>query len=373
MTSDRAPVGADVGSPSPPAKVRRRRSQSERAAAYLLEQGLLSSRQVLEDGVRLTASGSDRAVTVQAHVGAGGGWVVKLGRRGNPDWVRREARCYGATKALASAPPITPEVLRADERRAIVVTRLVDPGRTLHDFFTGGGRLDGPEVDSLARTLAALHAGTVDPAPELPDEMPWILGGGAAGAAATAADQDGMWALFGHGADRRALRAGVAAARRSWRRHCLIHGDVKWDNCLLADNPDGPASVLLIDWELGGRGDPAWDVATAVQEFLVTPAPPRPGGDALSSVLGSEAGGALGRLLSAYARAAGLGGRTELRELIERTSLYAGTRLIQSACELASVEQGLGALAAGALGLAEAVCRDPGALAGELLRKVTSR
>lgn len=44
----------------------------------------------------------------------------------------------------------------------------------------------------------------------------------------------------------------------------LIHGDIKGDNVLV--RPDG--SVLLIDWELAGAGDPGWDLGGGLLAVL---------------------------------------------------------------------------------------------------------
>lgn len=44
--------------------------------------------------------------------------------------------------------------------------------------------------------------------------------------------------------------------RASWRRATLIHGDLKSDNIVV---PRPITKPVLIDWELAGIGDPAWD------------------------------------------------------------------------------------------------------------------
>ena len=35
------------------------------------------------------------------------------------------------------------------------------------------------------------------------------------------------------------------------------------------ENEDGPVELWIVDWEAVGFGDPAWDVAGALQDFLV--------------------------------------------------------------------------------------------------------
>jgi hypothetical protein len=57
---------------------------------------------------------------------------------------------------------------------------------------------------------------------------------------------------------------------QEWRCDSFIHGDIKWDNCLLCRYPTtGRAARLkIVDWELAGLGDPCWDVGAAFSSYL---------------------------------------------------------------------------------------------------------
>jgi Ser/Thr protein kinase RdoA (MazF antagonist) len=50
----------------------------------------------------------------------------------------------------------------------------------------------------------------------------------------------------------------------------LVHGDLRWDNCLAVTAPPARrrTRVLVIDWELAGRGSAAFDVGTVMAEYL---------------------------------------------------------------------------------------------------------
>jgi aminoglycoside phosphotransferase (APT) family kinase protein len=50
----------------------------------------------------------------------------------------------------------------------------------------------------------------------------------------------------------------------------FVHGDLRWDNCMLVAAPGARrrTRVLLVDWELGGRGPAALDIGTALAEYL---------------------------------------------------------------------------------------------------------
>ena len=59
---------------------------------------------------------------------------------------------------------------------------------------------------------------------------------------------------------------------KCWRTEALIHGDVRFDNTLIQVTELGDVSSIklwIVDWEMVQIGDPAWDVAGALQDFLV--------------------------------------------------------------------------------------------------------
>jgi hypothetical protein len=55
-----------------------------------------------------------------------------------------------------------------------------------------------------------------------------------------------------------AIRDGLATSHGEWQRTAIIHGDLRLDNIMFLP----PNDFRLIDWELWGTGDPAWDLGT---------------------------------------------------------------------------------------------------------------
>lgn len=56
----------------------------------------------------------------------------------------------------------------------------------------------------------------------------------------------------------------------NWDRHTIINGDLKWDNVLLYKRDDlNQFDIKIIDWELIEFGDPAWDIAGILHDFLI--------------------------------------------------------------------------------------------------------
>lgn len=52
----------------------------------------------------------------------------------------------------------------------------------------------------------------------------------------------------------------------SWQFETLIHGDMRWENCLVRTDRD---TIHFVDWELANLGDGAWDVAGILHSSLV--------------------------------------------------------------------------------------------------------
>jgi thiamine kinase-like enzyme len=57
--------------------------------------------------------------------------------------------------------------------------------------------------------------------------------------------------------------------RGEWRAHTLIHGDLKWANCMVTSAGTGRRKGLkLVDWEHSSVGDPCWDVGSVFNDYL---------------------------------------------------------------------------------------------------------
>jgi len=66
--------------------------------------------------------------------------------------------------------------------------------------------------------------------------------------------------------------ASLDGLRDQWREQCLVHGDLRWDNCLAHPAPGATrlSRLRIIDWELSLLGDPCWDVGTVFANCLNT-------------------------------------------------------------------------------------------------------
>lgn len=154
------------------------------------------------------------------------------------------------TDALADA---LPQAVLVDERRQVLV------------LFAAGQSPLAP-TPSLAWSLGKLTAGWHKATAGLP--LPVTASAGILRLPTTDPDD---WGLRAHAARRLGERIAadpllsglLEAGAAAWRPECLVHGDLKWDNCLVEAN-----RVRVIDWELSGLGDPAWDVSCVIAEQL---------------------------------------------------------------------------------------------------------
>ncbi|MDH3525268.1 MAG: aminoglycoside phosphotransferase family protein [Acidobacteriota bacterium] len=138
-----------------------------------------------------------------------------------------------------------------------------------------------------------------------------------------------------------AIPAGLEAARSAWRLDTVIHGDIRSDNVLLRAEPASEAGrLLLVDWEFVQIGDPAWDLAAALEDhlrFWLASMSQHPDLDASRRVATAAypletLHPLFASLWLGYREAAELHPSTAA-ELLRRAVLYSGARLVQTAWE----------------------------------------
>lgn len=202
-----------------------------------------------------------RYLVTEIRVGGTPRYVAKAAR--NPAAVpllHHEARVLGWV-GRASPQVSAPRVLQGPLRDRWLLTT--------HLGAAAAWSVHGETATQLAALLADLHLSRTAetsprPAHRLPPSgVPTLLLPQLSGAAAHDSGTAGAMAYL----------------QRWWIGGAAIHGDVKWEHVRGEQQPG------LIDWELGGVGDPAWDVASLLHELCVL----------------GETGAGLGRCLAAYA------------------------------------------------------------------------
>ncbi len=208
------------------------------------------------------------------------GYFVKQAKEEDGDkTLRREALCYWRAHddpQLAKLARLMPRFVDYDAERRVLIVELVGEAETLYQHFLRD-RAFTPEIgELLADGLSVYQSelgrrlrGEVDDE-TFPGKLPWLF---------TATDEPEWFrGWFGEaGANLLSwfckhddFKATVHRVAGRWRRDTLIHGDLKWDNCLLAHDRDGRQSLRLVDWELADVGDARWDIGGVIQAFLVS-------------------------------------------------------------------------------------------------------
>jgi aminoglycoside phosphotransferase (APT) family kinase protein len=308
-------------------------------AHYLLSLGLVKPRAVVEENLTIVDA-SRRNCVFLAAVRGGPTYVVK---QAGPRSARTLAHEAAVLRVLAEATALAahvPTVVHHEPQAARLVLRTPGDARDW-DEHQGAGRFPRIPARILGRVLAGLHRipadevegrpPGVDPMwglslPEPPHELLLDLSVGA---------QDLVARLQGS----HALCDRLDALRSAGSDGALVHGDLRWENCLAVPAPGSRrrTRLLLVDWELAGRGAAGFDIGTVLAEYLrswVGSIPIVDPGD--PGRLVARAGHPLRRMrpaIQAFWSAYGLANpqRPTLRRVIE----LAAVRVLQNAVERA--------------------------------------
>jgi aminoglycoside phosphotransferase (APT) family kinase protein len=330
---------------------------------YLLSLGLVKPRAVVEEDLTvIDVSRRNRVHLAATH--AGPSYVVKQAEPETAATLAHEAAVLRALAEHAELAGQIPTVVRYEPEAALLVMS-TPGGASDWSHIHGGGRFPLIPARILGRTLAALHRLPADcieelpsgfdrmwglSLPEPPHELLLDLSAVAQDLVARLQASDGMCER-------------LDALRKAGSDGAAVHGDLRWDNCLALAAPGmrRRTRVMLVDWELAGRGAAGFDVGTAIAEYLrvwVESIPVVVPGDAVRFVERARyplrrMQPAMQALWSAYSLANPL--RPTLRRVVE----LAAVRLLQTAVELA---QGLTAPTAQVVilvQLADNMLRDP--------------
>lgn len=163
---------------------------------------------------------------------------------------------------------LLPRVIHLDERNQLVAL-VASPGDDLLTARLTDPTFPSPEVlSTLGTTLARLHRATAG--------IP-LSGPASVGIVHLPTTEPEQWfpedpspAVHAVGAVLAADTALADALTRCGETlspSCLVHADLKWDNVAVGPGPQ----ILLFDWELSGRGDPAWDLGSALADTTAHP------------------------------------------------------------------------------------------------------
>jgi Ser/Thr protein kinase RdoA (MazF antagonist) len=236
---------------------------------YLLSLGLVKPSDVV-GGDLAVVDASRRNCVFLVTTSMGPTFVVKQAGTRTAGTLAHEAAVLKLLAASGLAEQI-PAVVRHDPTAARLVLRTPGGARDWNEHHAAG-RFSPASARTLGRTLAALHALPVDGLEPLPtgvDRM-WALSLAEPPRDLLLDLSAGALDLVGRVQASHALCARLDELQDARTDDVLVHGDLRWDNCLAVPRQGSRrrTRIVLVDWELSGLGAAGFDVATFLAEYL---------------------------------------------------------------------------------------------------------
>jgi hypothetical protein len=328
---------------------------------YLLRQGWLTNETIVDGDVAVT-NASRRNGNFTVSNGEGPHYFLKQETR-DPSGqalasVAYEAAVYELLATVYRDSPLLGHLPRCygfdPDERVLVLEALVG-WTSLADHHRRRGRFSARIAAGLGAALAELHGISAGEKREVehrigvPDDPPWVF---------SLPEPDHWLYVSSSYANIELVRIlqgsedlgrSFHALKARWQNAALMHGDLKWVNCLVPARGSPRSSALkIVDWELARLGDPCWDVGSVLSGYLEA---------WLSSIPISHADApdrflqlarfpldtmqpALRAFWLAYSERMEIPS-SDLAEWLERATSYAGVRLVQSAFEQLQLESRL--------------------------------
>lgn len=354
---------------------------------YLLDRRLVTFDSVVDgDFLVVDATSRNRNFKVIRKGAGASSYFVKQIKTWEPAAISSlqcEANCYWLSRNDPDFAPLRellPSFHAYDAGSHVLVVELLVGAENLSEYHR---RLRAFPIDVGARLGAALgayHRGEGPPKGQgkgiatFPGNVPWILSFHTHGAhlfGNLSAANSQLLAVLQRYPE---FQGALDSLKARWRVNSLIHGDMKWENCIFTPAADGSPGIKVVDWELADLGDACWDVGAIFQAYLSCWVLSLPeGGDAPLEHLVEQATYPLESMQPAvrafwrsYVETRGADVR-DAGELLERSALYGAARMVQTAFEYMNYSPQITPSALRLLQVSLNVLTNPGEAIRELL------
>lgn len=352
---------------------------------YLLDRGLITL-ESLVDGDVMVMDVSRRNRNFKVVRKNSPGYFVKQIQNWDPfdiTALEREATCYRLAQDDVDFAPLAvlmPKCHLYDAMRHAIVVELLPDGEDLFEYHRRLGKFPIDVACRLGQVLGTYHQQMEmnwnHQSSVFPQMVPWILSIHQQNASPSNAPSAAHSQLLGILQKNPGFQQRLDTLRHQWQINSLIHGDIRWENCILHGEPDQEDKLHLkiVDWELSDFGDAYWDVGAVFQAYLSFWIMSLPIGQETSPQQFidearcplEEMQPAIRAFWKAYTDKRQVEERAA-RELLERSVSYGAARMIQTVYEHAAYSPQLSAHAFASLQVSLNMLAKPQAAIGDLL------
>lgn len=248
---------------------------------YLIARGLVSATSVVNGDFKVVEVGR-RNRNYKVIQAASPGLFVKQIKSFDAmaiSTLQREAACYriaSGNPAYSALAAVMTRLVEHDATRHCLIVELIPDGENLNEYYARTGSFPAATGAMLGAHLGACHR-TLRGRPLQAEEMatfprlaPWILSYHHSHTFPAGSLSGGTLKLQEIVRRYPDLHYNLDRLRHHWNYDSIIHGDMKWDNCLVYPAADGDLKLKIIDWELVDYGDACWDVGGIFQSYLTS-------------------------------------------------------------------------------------------------------
>ncbi len=240
---------------------------------YLLSRGLLRSADVTGNAV-MVLDARRRNRNFKVIIDAQRGLFVKqvsaddAARRLT---LEREIVCYQLAAQFPQWASLVPDLIDHDDRRQSLVLQLFPHAENIREYHVRVAAYSTTIGGLIGEGLGRFH--TAVPLSALSEKQQvffrrkpsWILSFKEANDGASGA----VVQLLRYLQEHPELAMRLETLGSLWRFEHVIHGDMKWDNCIVFVDENQEAQMKIVDWELLDIGDSCWDIGGIFHSYWV--------------------------------------------------------------------------------------------------------